>query len=95
MSTQNVGIRQLKSRLSEYMRHVKAGETIIITERGVPVGRIVPEGPGHETSLDDKMQRLLDAGLAEWNGERPQADEPVALKRAGVSVTDLIAEMRE
>lgn len=38
-----VGIRELKARLSEYLRQVKAGETVIITEHGRPIGRIVPE----------------------------------------------------
>ncbi|WP_374687443.1 type II toxin-antitoxin system Phd/YefM family antitoxin [Promineifilum sp.] len=41
---ERVGIRELKSGLSEYLRRVKAGETIVITERGRPIGRIVPEG---------------------------------------------------
>ena len=36
------GIRELKSKLSAYMRRVKAGETVVITERGKPIGRIVP-----------------------------------------------------
>ena len=38
-----VGIRDLTARLSEYLRQVKAGETVIITEHGRPIGRIVPE----------------------------------------------------
>lgn len=33
---------QLKSRLSEYLRRVKAGAELVITERGVPVAKLVP-----------------------------------------------------
>ncbi len=95
MDTPSVGIRQLKAHLSEYMRRVKAGETIIITERGAPVGRLIPEATANSDSLDTRMQRLLDAGLAEWDGNRLEPVEPVALQRDGVSVTDLIADMRE
>lgn len=95
MDTPTVGIRQLKAHLSEYMRRVKAGETIIITERGAPVGRLIPEAAATHDSLDTRMQRLLDAGLAAWDGNRLEPVEPVALQRADVSVTDLIADMRQ
>lgn len=54
MKATTVSIRELKSRLSHYMRLAKAGETVEITERGVPIGRIVP------TSLpaEDRVQVL-------------------------------------
>lgn len=89
-----VGVRELQARLSAYLRRVKDGETIVITEWGRPIGRIVPEGGG-SLSLNEQMQRLIDAGLAEWNGESPPAVEPVTLQRTDVSIADLIAEMRE
>jgi prevent-host-death family protein len=33
---------EIKTKLSEYLRLVKAGHEIIITERGLPVARVVP-----------------------------------------------------
>ena len=33
---------RLKSQLSRYLRRVKAGEDVIVTERGVPIARLVP-----------------------------------------------------
>jgi prevent-host-death family protein len=42
MRETRVGMRELKNRLSKYLRRVKAGETIVITERGKPVGQIMP-----------------------------------------------------
>jgi prevent-host-death family protein len=36
------GIRELKAHLSAYLRQVKAGGTVVITDRGEPIGRIVP-----------------------------------------------------
>jgi prevent-host-death family protein len=86
-----VGVRELKSRLSEYLRRVKAGETVIITERGRPIGRIVPE----PQTLEEKMQRLIDAGLAEWNGERPEITEPTVVNKSGILVSDIVVELRE
>lgn len=35
-------VAQLKARLSEYLRQVKGGRELLVTERGVPVARIVP-----------------------------------------------------
>ena len=35
-----VGIREIKNRLSEYLRRAQAGERIIVTERGKPVAVI-------------------------------------------------------
>ncbi len=36
------GIAELKARLSEYLRHVRQGESVLIQDRGTPVARIVP-----------------------------------------------------
>jgi len=36
------GIRELKEQLSAYLRQVKAGGTVTITDRGKPIARIVP-----------------------------------------------------
>jgi len=57
MEAQSVGIRDLKQNASAVVARVKAGETIVVTERGVPVAMLVPAG---ELRLED----LVQAGLA-------------------------------
>lgn len=42
MAQTTVGIRELKARLSSYLRQVKGGAIVVITDRGKPIGRIVP-----------------------------------------------------
>ena len=37
-----VGVRELKARLSEYLALVKAGEEVVVTERGKAVARLAP-----------------------------------------------------
>ena len=37
-----VGIRELKAKLSEHVQRVAGGEAIIVTDRGRPVARLVP-----------------------------------------------------
>jgi antitoxin (DNA-binding transcriptional repressor) of toxin-antitoxin stability system len=41
-----VGVRELKNRLSEYIRHVRAGESVLITDRGEVVAELAPPGHG-------------------------------------------------
>lgn len=59
-----VGIKQLKARLSEYIRLVKGGDTILVTEREEVVAEIRParrqSAPPEE--IDDLLQALADAG---------------------------------
>lgn len=51
MNEMTVGVRELKSRLSEYLPRVRAGETVVMTDRGQPVGRIVPVGQVKQPTL--------------------------------------------
>jgi len=37
-------VSKLKAGLSEYLARVKAGEEVIVTERGKPIAKIVPFG---------------------------------------------------
>lgn len=39
-----VGVRELRQYLSRYLDRVKAGETLVVTERGEEVARLVPSG---------------------------------------------------
>jgi antitoxin (DNA-binding transcriptional repressor) of toxin-antitoxin stability system len=39
-----VGVRELKNRLSEYIRRVRAGEGVLVTDRGEVVAEIGPPG---------------------------------------------------
>jgi len=39
-----VGIRELKNRLSEYIRQVRAGDAVLVTDRGEVVAELVPPG---------------------------------------------------
>jgi prevent-host-death family protein len=40
----SVGVRELKNRLSEYIRHVRAGEGVRVTDRGEVVAELIPPG---------------------------------------------------
>jgi prevent-host-death family protein len=44
----SVGLRKLKNRLSEYVREVRSGEGVVVTDRGEPVAELIPPGQGVE-----------------------------------------------
>lgn len=57
-------MKELKARLSEYVRLARAGETVLITDRGEVVAELRPphrQRPGRE-SLADILQGLADTG---------------------------------
>ena len=85
------GVRELRARLSAYLREVKAGGTVIITDRGKPIGRIVPLAQSTETQLE----ALTQAGLIAWSGEKLTPLAPVARAKGSRTVADLLLEDRE
>ena len=90
MSEIRVSIRNLKSRLSEYLRQVRQGKTIIIIDHGQPVGRLVPA----EQTLEERL-KVLHAGLVAWNGQKLKPIMPVAVNRSERQVSDILVGMRE
>ncbi len=91
MSELRVGVRDLKARLSEYLRQVSQGKTVIITEHGRPVGRLSPVNQ----PLDERLKALQDAGLVAWNGQKLKPVPPAAVNRGDRQVADILVEMRE
>lgn len=91
MSELRVGIRDLKARLSEYLRLVRLGNTVIITDHGHPVGRLSPV----EQPLDERLEALQLAGLVAWNGQKLKPITPAAINRGDQQISDILVEMRE
>ncbi len=91
MSERRVGIRELKSTLSECVREVKAGSTIVVTEHGKGVARLVPD----LHSLEERMQTLKDAGMVLWSGRRLRRIRPETHARGKRTVSGIVVENRE
>ena len=92
-----VGIRELKDRLSEYLRHVRGGESVLVTDRGEVVAEIT--SPGHGPAGGDVSAALL--ALAKRNlatlGAKGNASVYPALTRKrkrGVTAAQLLEEER-
>ena len=88
-----VGIKSLKNRLSEYIRLVRAGETVLVTDRDQVVAELVPPQLERSAKLSDAL--LAEAVRKGWvtaplaaSGELPNS-APVA------SLVELVADVRE
>lgn len=62
MHTSRVGIRDAKIHLSKFIKIVKNGGEIVITERGKPVGRLVPYQSA-DLSLPERLKNLEAKGM--------------------------------
>jgi prevent-host-death family protein len=91
MAQTTVGVRELKAQLSRYLREVAAGTTVVITERGKPVGQIVPI----TLSTEERVQQLAASGVVSWDGRAYRPGKPAAGKRGGPQVSDVLLEDRE
>ena len=59
-----VGIRELKNRLSEYVRLVRSGEVVMVTDRGEVVAELRRLGVDVlETLFDEVAPRIAEAYL--------------------------------
>ena len=91
-----VSVTDAKNGLSALLDQIQAGETVLVTERGIPIARISPEA----ASVDaiGRSSRLARAGLASPGSEPlpdPLRRNPAVAMPAGESVVDLVIEERD
>lgn len=60
----SVGLRELKNRLGRYIRDVRAGRQVIVTDRGQVVAELRPPGELPSGSrIDPAIARLVNRGV--------------------------------
>lgn len=91
MKERSVGIRELKGTLSKCVRQVKTGMTIVVTDHGKRVARIVPEAE----SLEERLETLKTSSTVQWSGRRLRKIEPEVRTRGKRTVADLLVENRD
>ncbi len=83
-----VGVRELRNALSGYLRRVRSGETILVTDRGAPVARLIPAG------IPESIARLIAEGRVTWSGETFRPPRRRITLEPGPPLSDYIAEDR-
>jgi len=87
-----VGVRELRARLSAYLRAVARGETVTIGDRSRrPVARIVPVKQSPEAAT---LDRLAASGVVQRGRGKPGRAARVRPRRAKRQVSDLVREDR-
>jgi prevent-host-death family protein len=91
MSDKTIGIRELKSTLSQIIKATRNGESVIITWHGKPLARIVPYQPISES----EVEILSTSGIIDWNGQSIREINPVGYNTGKTQISDIVNEMRE
>jgi len=86
----SVGVRELRDNLSEYLRRVRQGELLVITDRGRPIGELSPAAGGRSVA---RAHELVRKGAATWSGGKPRGLTRAPRPRAGL-VSDAVVEDR-
>ncbi len=88
-------VSEAKNQLSALLKLVQAGQSIIITDRGVPVARLEPVqlGPG----VPPRMIALAQQGLVRLPKQQPDAswlDAPRIRVTEGLAPSEIVMEER-
>jgi prevent-host-death family protein len=94
MKLKRIGIRDFRQHLSSHLRELKEGDTLVVTRRGKAIARLVPvELP--DVPVEEKVLRLIEAGVSSWSGRRPSFDLPGFPVRGPKTVSELLIEDRD
>ena len=85
----SVGVRELRQNASKLLERVAAGESLVITNHGREVARLVPS-PTRPRTRDDM---IADGSLLPGRGD-PLAVKPVAVPPGTPSVMEILDDLR-
>ncbi|MBI4887626.1 MAG: type II toxin-antitoxin system prevent-host-death family antitoxin [Acidobacteria bacterium] len=86
-----VGARELKVRLGRYLRRVREGRTLVVTDRGHPVAELRPIGVEAET---DAVLAKLEAAGAITRPVRKRVPPFRPIDSRGKSAAEAVIEAR-
>jgi len=90
VDVETIGLRELNQNPSKAVARVRAGATIIVTDRGRPVLRMVPE-----TEHPGTLRRMIDAGEVSPPVERGMPELIPDLAPDIDSLSDLLVADRD
>ncbi len=87
---ETVGVRELKQGLSRYLKRVKFGESIIVTDRKKQIAILTPLQTERE---EEKIFNLVKKGVADWSGTKPKGIQS-RIRSRGQKVSEAVLEDR-
>jgi antitoxin (DNA-binding transcriptional repressor) of toxin-antitoxin stability system len=94
-----VGVREIKNRLSKYLREVRAGESILVTDHGRVVATLGPPPvfvASHRESEQEALERLARAGVVRPASREMESARAPALPRPAkpIDAAAILADVR-
>jgi prevent-host-death family protein len=89
----HAGIKEIKNNLSRFLARVKAGEEVMITERGKPVARIIREN-SKNLKIRMALEPLIDSGLVVLPSRSLRKNGVISHDAKGKSVSEMVIEDR-
>jgi prevent-host-death family protein len=93
-NVKTVGVRELKNRLSEYLRQVRSGEGVLVTDRGEVVAELMPAGHASaDTSVPPALvamarRGVVTLGVPDDGGAYPQLPRTRRPKRTAAQLLE-------
>lgn len=88
-----VGSREFKNRQGHYLRRVRRGETLLVTDRGKPVARVSPARQWDAMTPEERLDELVRQGhIRRGRGGALRPVQPVPLR--GKPLSEIIVEDR-
>ncbi|MDQ3721331.1 MAG: type II toxin-antitoxin system prevent-host-death family antitoxin [Actinomycetota bacterium] len=85
----SIGVRELRQNASKYLREVKRGETVEVTDRGEPVARLVP------VPQESTWDRLVAEGrIIPGAGNFLDAIDPIEPEPGAPLPSEILEELR-
>jgi prevent-host-death family protein len=93
---EKVSVSKLKDQLSAYLKKVRAGQTVLVTDRNKPIARLEPIGPTDSDS--ERIAELVRQGLVTMPKAPPLTIEEIRRMRPvvpGARLLEALLEERE
>ena len=93
-----ISVRELKSRLSEYLRKVAAGAEVVVTSRGKEVARLSPprargRAASTQAELIARFRNL--PWVRPGSGEKPALPKPlIRIRKGEKTLAEIVSEQR-
>jgi len=93
-------VRELKAHLSEYLRHVAAGEEVVVTSHGKPVARLTAVLPRALTETEREAEAIAKLESLPWvrpgrGGKVMGSSRPMPAAGEGSTSEEIMAWLRD
>lgn len=93
---ERIGVRELRQNASKYLDRVKRGESIEVTERGVPIAVLGPMATVKRSRVDELIEQgRMTAGTGELAEILARPRAPIDQNYTGPSIAQILDEQRE